>query len=160
MNFLSILLQLTQVPQDGGPVYAETDMSGWIAEPWNAVSSLALVIPAVIWAIKLKGNWKRYTFIYYSVPLLVAGGTGSLLYHASRESTWLLYLDVLPTAILTISVGIYFWWKLLKNWFYVLAIVVPITAFRIYLLLYHTSEASVNLSYFLAGVAIFLPGSS
>lgn len=157
LSSLLSIIQTIQLPQDGGPVYAETDMSGWIAEPWNAISSLALVIPAIYWAIRLRKNWRKYAFIYYSVPLLIAGGSGSMLYHASRESTWLLYLDVLPTAILTVSVGVYFWWKLLKKWLYVLSIVVPVTLFRIYLLVYHTSEASVNLSYFLAGVAIFLP---
>lgn len=148
---------LQQVPIDGGPIYAETDLSKWIAEPWNAFSSLALVVPALYWMIRLRFDWKNYSFIYFSIPLLVTGGTGSLLYHASRSSAALLYLDVLPTAILTISVGVYFWWKLLTNWWYIGAVMIPVILIRLYLLLYQTSEASVNLSYFIAGTAIFLP---
>lgn len=152
-----LTLLFAQLPVDGGPIYAETNLSNWIAEPWNAISSLALVFPAVFWMFKLKFNVKDYTFIYLSIPLLIAGGTGSLLYHASRSSSFLLYLDVLPTAVLTVSVGIYFWWKLFQNWWYVGAIMLPATGIRFYLLVSFSSETSVNLSYFIAGVAIFLP---
>jgi hypothetical protein len=150
-------LIMTQLPPDGGPIYAETNLERQITEPWNAISSLALVLPALYWMVRLKFDIKNYTFIYFSIPLLLAGGTGSLLYHASRTSWWLLYLDVLPTAVLTISVGVYFWWKFFKNWLQVSMIIIPATLLRIYLLVYHSSEASVNLSYFIAGVVIFLP---
>lgn len=152
-----LLTLLAQLPIDGGPVYAETNLTNRIAEPWNALSSLALVLPAALWMFKLKFNIRKYTFIYLSIPLLLAGGMGSLLYHASRTSSFLLYLDVLPTALLTVSVGIYFWWKLFRNWWYVGYIMVPAVGIRLYLLLFFTSEMTVNLSYFIAGIAIFLP---
>ncbi|MFT4738598.1 MAG: hypothetical protein ACI8QD_000399 [Cyclobacteriaceae bacterium] len=157
MQHFVFKLSIIQLPADGGPVYAETDLSGLIAEPWNAISSLALIFPALYWGWKLRSHIKSYQFIFLCIPLLVLGGTGSVLYHAARTSAWLLYLDVLPTAFLTIVVSIYFWFKLLNRWFYVLIIILPFTFFRLYLLIFETSEFSVNLSYFIAGVVIFLP---
>lgn len=156
--FLTLLiLQPDQYLPDGGPVYAETNIDAFISEPWNAITSLAIVFPAVYWAIRLKFNFKDYTFIYFSIPLLIAGGLGSLLYHAFRSSVWLLYMDVLPTALLTFCVGVYFWVRLFKKWYYALLIVIPITIIRLFLLFYLDGEFAVNLSYFITGTLIFLP---
>lgn len=155
MSIFEVLL--IQLPADGGPIYAETDMSRWISEPWNTWSSLALVFPAIYWAFRLKFRIEMYPFIYFCIPLLLLGGTGSVLYHASRTLPFYLYLDVLPTAILTISVGVYFWKLLLRQWWKVALIVIPLTVLRIYLMVYFESEAAVNVNYFIAGVVIFLP---
>ena len=87
-------------PTDGGPIYVETDLSHFIAETWNALSSLAILLPAVYWGFKLPGNIKKYYFIYYCIPLLFLGGLGSMLFHAFRTSGWLLIMDVFPTVIL------------------------------------------------------------
>jgi len=156
--FLTILVQqLDQYLPDGGPVYAETNIDAFISEPWNAISSLAIVFPAVYWAIRLKFNFKDYQFIYLSIPLLIAGGLGSLLYHAFRSSVWLLYMDVLPTALLTFFVGIYFWLRLFKKWYFVFLIITPITIVRLYLLFNLDGEFAVNLNYLITGSLIFLP---
>jgi len=146
-----------QYLEDGGPVYAETNIYSFIVEPWNSISSLAIVIPAIYWAAKLKFNYKDYPFLFYSIPLLILGGLGSTLYHAFRNSEWLLYMDVFPTAVLTLSVGIYFWNKILKNWWQTAFIIIPITIFRISLFELIKGELAVNLSYFITGTLIFLP---
>ena len=84
----------TMLPTDGGPIYAETDLTAFISEPWNAISSLAIVLPAIYWAFKLKWNVKQFPFLYYLMPLLFLGGTGSLLFHEFRSSPFLLWMDV------------------------------------------------------------------
>lgn len=147
----------SQTPLDGGPVYAETDFQYIIVEPWNAISSLAILFPALYWAFRLKFNFKEYAFLFYGIPLLFLGGLGSTLYHAFRNSSWLLYMDVVPTAILTLSVGIYFWLKVLPKWWQTLLIILPITFLRFYLFQALPSETAVNTGYFLTGFLIFLP---
>jgi len=67
---LAIAIQTNIIPKDGGPLYAETDMTHFIAEPWNAISSLAIALPSVYWAFKLKWNIKQFGFIYFLIPLL------------------------------------------------------------------------------------------
>lgn len=148
---------LEQIPQDGGPIYAETDLSAFIAEPWNAISSLAILLPAVYWAFRLKGDFKTYSFIYFCVPFLFFGGLGSTLFHAFRSSGWFLLMDVLPTAILTLSVSIYLWIKILPKWWFVFFTVVPLFTLRFVIYEHLPPPASINTSYFLTGTLIFVP---
>lgn len=142
---------------DGGPIYVETDLSILFSEPWNAFSSLAIVLPAVYWAVKLKGNFRKYPFIFYCIPLLILGGTGSTLFHAFRNSEYLLMMDVLPTAILMFSVGIYFWLKIIPNWWGTAGIVIPGTVLRYTMHEIFPEELATNLSYFIAGTIVFFP---
>lgn len=144
-------------PEDGGPIYAETDLSAFIAEPWNALSSLAILLPAVYWAIKLKGDFRNYSFIFYCIPLLFLGGLGSTLFHAFRASRWFLMMDILPTAILTLSVSIYFWHKILPKVWQVPAIVIPLIFVRMMVFQSLPAPASINTGYFVTGVMIFFP---
>ncbi len=148
---------MVSMAPDGGPIYAETDFSVVFSEPWNAISSLAIVLPALYWAFKLKWQVKRYPFIFYCIPLLILGGMGSTLFHAFRSSGWLLLMDVLPTAILTFSVGLYFWFKVMPTWWSTLSIVLPFTGVRYAAYTLLQGHFAVNLSYFISGVIIFCP---
>jgi hemolysin III len=144
-------------PKDGGPIYAETDLTSFIAEPWNAVSSLAILLPAIYWAIKLRGRIKDYSFLYFCIPLLFFGGLGSTLFHAFRSSGWLLLMDVLPTAILTFSVSIYFWVKVLPRWQFVFLIIPLIVVFRVLIFRWLDPPHSINVGYLVTGTLIFVP---
>ncbi len=149
--------EITGLAPDGGPFYAETDLSILFSEPWNAFSSLAIVLPAVYWAIKLKGDYRRYPFIFFCIPLLILGGMGSTLFHAFRNSEYLLMMDVLPTAILMFSVGVYFWLKIIPNWWGTAGIVIPGTILRYATYEVYPEEVAVNISYFIAGTIVFFP---
>lgn len=144
---------------DGGPQYAETNLSHFIVEPWNAVSSLFFLIPAIYWAIKIRGKVKEYGFIAYCIPLLTLGGLGSTFFHAFRSSPFLLMMDVLPILILTLSVSTYFWHEVFKNWW--LTIFTVVLAFVLRRLVvdipYFSKHTAINISYAIGGVAIFLP---
>ncbi|MEO1255387.1 MAG: hypothetical protein AAFY41_10960 [Bacteroidota bacterium] len=145
------------LPPDGGPVYAETDLNLFISEPWNAISSLAIALPSVYWAIKLKWNFRDYGFLFFLMPLLFLGGIGSTLYHAFRSSRFLLWMDVLPTAIVTLSVGIYFWNKILPKKWQVATVIIPVTLLRFAIYQYIDGQFAINLSYFITGSLIFSP---
>ena len=155
--FQEIKLLIIDVP-DGGPVYTETNIDRLIAEPWNALSSLLYLLPAIYWFVKLKGKYNSYPFITFCIPLLILGGIGSTLFHAFRSSRFFLLLDVLPITILTLSVGIYFWTKVFKRWWKaILFIIVPVYFLQYILHRFFDSQASVNLSYLITGINIFVP---
>lgn len=148
---------MVERPPDGGPIYAETGLGNILSEPWNSISSIAIILPAIYWAIKLKDNYKDYAFLYYCVPLLFLGGLGSTLFHGLRTSRVLLFLDFMPTAILMISVSIYFWWKVLPKAWLVPVIFVGVFCLRFVFFYFFPNLASINSNYFFTGLAIFLP---
>lgn len=161
---LAILIQVVEtavpiLPTDGGQVYAETDMSRFIVEPWNAVSSLCILLPAVYWGVKLRGRYKEYPFISYCIPLLFLGGLGSTLFHAFRSSYYLLLLDVTPTAILTLSLAVYFWVKILPKWWWVLPIVALPLGLRAWISTsdYLQGQEAINATYAVTGSFLFIP---
>jgi len=93
---------------DHGPVYHETDLSNFVAEPWNALSSLIIALPAVYFLIKYRGQYKIHAFIiYFCAPLLIMNGLGSTLFHAFRAHVFFLIMDVLPVVILTLGISIF-----------------------------------------------------
>lgn len=155
--FLFLLFSGIRILPDGGTVYQETDTSRWVVEPWNAVSSLFILLPAVYWAIKLRGKYREYPFIAFCIPLLFLGGLGSTLFHAFRSSSLLLLLDVTPTAILTLALAIYFWIKVLPRWWWVIPIVGGSLLLRAWLWNTLPTQAGVNASYAISGSIIFIP---
>ncbi len=148
-----ILLQL----KDGGGSYAETNMDNFIVEPWNAFSSIAIALPAIYWAIKTWPHYRKYAFLWISIPFLFLNGVGSLLFHAFRSSDFLLLMDVLPAALLTIGISIYFWYKVINNVVIVGVIIVSALILRFVGFNYLTLSASTNVSYLVAGIVLFLP---
>src|SRR5688572_16196872 len=100
---------------DGGGQYAETNLNHFIVEPWNALSSLFFLIPAIYWGLKIRKNIRENSFIAFCVPLLTLGGLGSTFFHAFRSSPLLLWMDELPILILTLSVSAYLWQKIIRN---------------------------------------------
>ncbi|MFP4471212.1 MAG: hypothetical protein ACLFPE_11035 [Bacteroidales bacterium] len=143
---------------DGGPMYFETDFDQWIVEPWNAFSSLTFLIPVIYLFIALRGQYKQYGFLlFWASPLMVIGGTGSTIYHAFRESRFFLFMDFVPIALLTLSISIYLWLKILTKWWYIFGIVALFIAMRFAAFHYLSGSATINASYFITGVMIFLP---
>jgi hypothetical protein len=142
---------------DGGPVYAETGGEGFLIEPWNAVTSLLMLIPVVYWLIRLRQEEDSYKFMLYTIPLMALGGIGSALFHGFRASLVFLIMDVAPSAILTLSLAIYFWYKLLRKWYYVLILFIPMFLVRFLVFAILPEHAAINTSYAITGITILLP---
>lgn len=143
---------------DGGPVYAETNPDLFIVEPWNAFSSLVMMLPAIIWAVRLYPSYKEYLFLTLMLPLGFLGGLGSTLFHAFRAHQLFLLLDVLPSAILTLSLTVYLWLKVLKKWWYILIIVVISIGLRTMVFMSDLPEmATINISYSITGFLVGIP---
>lgn len=142
---------------DGGPVYAETNLDQFIVEPWNAFSSLLIIIPAMYWLYRITGSLSHYRFLLYAIILVVLGGLGSGLFHAFRVSPVFLVMDIAPSALLTLSISIYLWLKIFRKWWYVLFVIIP--AFLVRGLFWGNlpQHIAINVSYFTTGVIVALP---
>ncbi len=128
-----------------------------IVEPWNAASSLLMLIPALIWWLRLKNQHRGFEFIYYAIILIILGGLGSALFHGFRSSAFFLIMDVLPSALLSISMAVYFWLKILKKWWYIFFIMIPLFSIRFLFWGKLPEHTAINLSYFITGLTIGLP---
>ena len=142
---------------DGGPVYAETGGAGLLVEPWNSLTSLLMLIPVFIWLIKIWQEKGSYRFMLYAIPLMALGGIGSALFHGFRVSVVFLIMDIAPSALLTLSLAIYFWYKLLKRWYYVLILFIPMFLVRFLVFNILPDHAAINVSYAITGLTILLP---
>lgn len=150
-------LQNYRLP-DGGPVYAETGMNdGFLVEPWNALTSLLMLIPVIYWLFRIRKERSTYKFMLFAIPLMALGGIGSALFHGLRISVVFLIMDVAPSAILTLSLAIYFWIKLLKKWYYVLLLFIPMVLLRFLVFTSLPGHAAINTSYAVTGATILLP---
>ena len=155
MNFI-----LLQKLADGAGFYAETNLNYIIVEPWNAISSLTFLIPVFYWLNKLRGRYRDFPFLTFCMPLLFMGGLGSTFFHAFRYSRILLLMDVLPILILTLSLSIYFWYKVLNDWKWVLLIVIVFFSLQLGLIYYTPNrQYAINIAYFIRGIFMFLPAA-
>jgi hypothetical protein len=143
--------------EDGGPVYMETEPGRFLVEPWNSVSSLLMLIPALWWLWKIRGEISNYRFMLFVIIMVILGGLGSAFFHGFRVSLFFLLMDVIPSAILTISLSIYLWLKILRRWWHILFIILP--AFGVRFLFWDgiPEHMAINLSYLITGIITGLP---
>jgi hypothetical protein len=66
-------------------------------------------------------------------------------------------MDVLPTAILTLSVSVYFWNKLLPRVWYIPLVFIPLLGLRLGLPQLFSGSTAINIGYLITGIMIFLP---
>lgn len=144
---------------DLGPVYHETDLSGFIVEPYNAISSLSMVIAALlIWVILVKKNGRTYPFLaFVYAPLIFVGGIGSTIFHAFRASPFFLYMDVLHVFVLTIMLALYYWHKIYSRWYFIVLMTLLIILSHALPMLFFKGSAAINVSYFVSGLLILIP---
>lgn len=95
-------------PLDSGPVYTETDLDQFIAEPFNAVSAFLFVLLVLYWWWKIRRSLRQHLFMAVALPVLLTGGVGGTLCHAFRNSEFFLVMDWLPIMLLTLSASGYF----------------------------------------------------
>ncbi len=148
-----------QVPQDGGMVYAETDLSRFFPEPLNTISSCLFIVIALFWIIKLKAHYKTYRFLSIAVIILFIGSIGGTLYHGLRKYPVFILLDWVPIMVLCIMASIYFISKITK-WYYSLAVVLLYAFFQYYLrtnLSDRDIQLFVNINYATMAALILMP---
>lgn len=152
-----VILQV--VLRDGGERYTETDLSRLIVEPWNGASALLFLGIVAFWAYKLRGQYRQHLFLSINLPILAIGGIGGTLYHAFRMSAVFLMMDWLPIMILCFAASVYFFIRVLDNWWLAalivgLALLSQVLMFRYQLL---PMDLAVNVNYTVMGALILVP---
>ncbi|MCE1202358.1 MAG: ceramidase [Bacteroidia bacterium] len=142
---------------DGGPRYAEYHPDLIIVEPWNAVSSMFMMLPAIIFFFHYRHQLNQLRFLAIAIAMVFLGGLGSTLFHAFRMSPVFLMLDVIPSALLTLAIAIYFWFKVLPKRWMVLLIFVPVFGVRIVFFRELPQHLSINISYAISGLLVIVP---
>ena len=143
---------------DGGPWYAETHITDdLIVEPWNAVSSLAIAVPAIYFFWRIRKNLKQYAFLLAAILLLLLNGLGSTLFHGLRASPIFLFMDFMPALILTLMVSVYFWGKVLPKWWMGFVVIAPVFLLRFGVIGFIPGQGGINTSYIISGIAFLLP---
>ena len=151
---ISLLQQIT----DGGPWYAETQITdNLIVEPWNAFSSLAIAAPAIYFLWKIRKKPSQYGFLLAAIPFLFINGLGSTLFHGLRTSRFFLLMDFMPALILTLMITVYFWAKVLPKWWMGFIAVTPVFLLRFGVIDFIPGQGGINTSYIISGIAFLLP---
>jgi hemolysin III len=143
---------------DGGPRYAETDLSRTIVEPWNALSAALFLIVVALWARRLQGCSAQHRFLVGAVPVLAIGGIGGTVYHAFRMSAVFLVMDWLPIMLLCVAGGMYFWYLVFGRWW--APAVAMCTVFGLEFLnfrFWEDENFAINISYSLLALTVLLP---
>jgi hypothetical protein len=153
---------------DGGPRYTETPADPYgpdaprVAEPWNTVTAAFFIVIVLVWMWRLRGRYRRYPFLVCCMPILLAGGIGGTLYHATRVSRVYFLLDVIPISALGLAGAVFmavrYWGG--RGWWFVPGVAVFYAGVN--LLLFRavaptSVQWSVNLSYASLAVVILTP---
>lgn len=148
-------------PQDDGPIYMETPLvlehGQWLIEPWNAFSSLLIILPGLFFLFRLRGAWQGNFLLALCAPVLILGGLGSTLFHGLRSSAWFLMMDVYPTMLVFLILTIYLWWKALGNIWLAVGVIFAELALSVVAFRYLPAGVGVNVAYLLRGTTFFLP---
>jgi hypothetical protein len=142
---------------DGGPVYAEYNPNIHIVEPWNAASSLFMMLPAIYWFFRWRKHTKISPFIGFALIMVFLSGLGSALFHAFRISPLFLMLDVIPSTFLTFAISIWFWLKIVPKKWYVLFIFLPVFLLRFAMSGNLPQHIGTNVTYAISGLLVIIP---
>ncbi|MGL6072743.1 MAG: hypothetical protein ACRC8S_01150 [Fimbriiglobus sp.] len=157
---------------DGGPRYAETPVNpylaeaGRIAEPWNTVTASFFVFIVGYWLWRVGRRWRQYPFVISCLPILLAGGIGGTLYHATRTQRAYFLLDVIPISLLGFAGAVYLVVRLASSLGVIKVLSVTLGLLLTYLAVngllfqairFENPNMRVNLSYASLAVIILIP---
>jgi hypothetical protein len=153
---------------DRGPRYTETPPDPYapdapfIAEPWNAITASFFIVIVALWAWRLRGRYRDYPFLCCCMPILLAGGIGGTLYHATRVSVVYFLLDVVPISVLGLAGAVFmairFWGR--RGWWFVPGVAVfyvAVNALLFFAVRPTNIQLRVNLSYASLAVVVLTP---
>jgi hypothetical protein len=153
---------------DHGPRYTETPPDPFspdaplIAEPWNAITASFFIFIVAFWAWRLQGRYRNYPFLCCCMPILLAGGIGGTLYHATRVSVVYFLLDVVPISALGLAGAVFmairYWGG--RGWWFVPAVTLfYIAVNRLLFAAFRPMDIqwAVNLSYASLALVVLIP---
>ena len=142
---------------DGGPIYTETNLEHWVAEPFNALTALPFLFLAVYWFWRLRGRYREFPFLTANLLLLAVGGVGGTVYHAFRGSSVFFLMDVLPIGIIALALAVFFWFAVLPQRWMLLPVVLPFFLFHRYVARYFPPIFPTRVFYAVLAVLVIVP---
>src|SRR5579872_6704356 len=153
---------------DGGPRYTETPPDPYapdaplIAEPWNAITASFFIFIVAAWAWRLRGRYRLYPFLCCCMPILLTGGIGGTLYHATRISKLFFRLDVIPISVLGLAGAVFMavrQWGRHGFWFLpaVIAFYAGTNSFLFFIIKPANLQLAVNISYAALALVVLTP---
>ncbi|CAN5394218.1 hypothetical protein BH11PLA2_BH11PLA2_50510 [soil metagenome] len=157
---------------DGGPRYQETPPDpallapGTLAEPFNTATATIFILIVALWTIRLRGRYSRFLFLTAMLPILLAGGIGGTLYHATRSHMAWFLLDVIPISLLGLAGAIYLTVRLGRGLgmlkvglisLGVIAAYVAVNKFVFRTIVWSNPNVPVNLSYLSLAIIVVVP---
>jgi hypothetical protein len=147
---------------DWGPRYTETPsgeppFSLSVAEPWNTVSAALFIVLVLIWIGRVRGIFRQLPFFSCCLPILLVGGIGGTLFHATRASPIFFLLDIVPIYGLGLLVALFLWIRLGPRLSYLLGMVACLGLLQIWGQWQLPTQWAVNLSYGSLALIVLLP---
>ena len=154
---LDSLIQDGRVIRDGGPVYCETNLEHFIAEPLNGASALLFIPIALYWLVYSLKRRKTHGLLIAASLILLVGGIGGTVYHFFRLSPIFLQMDWMPIMILTLMASFYFFYKATGRWWW--GLVAFFVSFGVSGLLFTFIDPSiaVSINYVTMAIYVLLP---
>jgi hypothetical protein len=150
-------------PNDPGPIYTET-LPGLATgllpvEPWNTWSNIIFVLLLIHIAWRTRVDYRRYTLIVMSLPILTIGIIGGTVYHATRSHVVWLFMDFMPIVILTSAAALVFWREVIGSWprAILLFLLVAVSGRALGFALAAERSMQISLGYLSAALSILLP---
>ena len=101
-----------------GPIYCETPSllgTAFPQEPWNAYSSLVIVLFGLASLVLVTRRASRSYELYAVCALLILNGIGSVLWHGLR-ARWALAFDVFPALLFLLCVMFLWAYRIFPLW--------------------------------------------
>ena len=154
---LDSLIQDGRVLRDGGPVYCETNLEHFIAEPLNGGSALLFIPIALYWLFYALKRRKTHGLLIAASLILLVGGIGGTFYHFFRLSPIFLQMDWMPIMILPLMASFYFFYRATGKWWW--GLIAFFLSFAISGLLFTLIDPSiaVSINYVTMAVYVLLP---
>jgi hypothetical protein len=153
---------------DRGPRYTETPSNPYspdapfIAEPWNAITASLFIVIVAFWVWRLRGRYRNFPFLCCCMPVLLAGGIGGTLYHATRISQVYFFLDVVPISVLGLAGAVFMAIRLWggRGWWFVPGVALFYFAVNMFLFRVvkpRDIQLGVNISYASLALVVLTP---
>lgn len=142
---------------DGGPVYAETDLSQIVAEPFNAASAFLFMIVAIYWLYRVMKEGTKNTYLKPSLIILLIGGIGGTIYHAFRAHRIFLLMDWVPILILCMIASVYLIKIMKVKWYWPIVAVLGLFILEWINFYIFPPQIGVNVSYILLASIVISP---
>jgi hemolysin III len=144
---------------DGGPQYAETDLSLFIVEPFNTVTAFLFVLLGTYWILKLRRQLPEQLFLFIISLILMVGSIGGTLYHAFRTSRFFLFMDWVPIMLILLITVYYILFQLFATHWKVIILFLGMLFLPISLrkLFVANRNLGISLNYILMASMVLLP---